>query len=50
LNNFVTLTSTRLRFYEDATDALKHVGVPTIYIILLIYRVFQKELYNFESL
>jgi hypothetical protein len=36
-NNFVPLASTRLRFPEDNADALKHVGVLTIYRILLIY-------------
>ena len=35
-NNFVTLASTRLRLPEDDADALKHVGVLTIYKILLI--------------
>jgi len=36
-NNFVTLTNTMLRFHEDAEDTLIHVGVLTIYIVLLIY-------------
>jgi len=36
-NNFVTLTSTRLRLLEDDRDSLKYVGVFTIYKILLIY-------------
>jgi len=33
---FVTLASTMRRLPEDAADALKHVGVITIYKILLI--------------
>ena len=36
-NNFVTLASTRLRPPEDDADALKHVGVLTIYRISLIH-------------
>jgi hypothetical protein len=36
-NNFVTLTSTRLRLTEDDADASKHVAVFTIYKILLIH-------------
>jgi len=36
-NNSVTLPSTRLRLPEDDADASKHVGVFTIYKILLIY-------------
>ena len=36
-NKFITLASTRLRLPEDDADALKHVGILTIYGILLIY-------------
>ena len=36
-NNFVTLASRRLRLPEDDADALKHIGVLTIYKILLMY-------------
>ena len=36
-NHFVTLASTRLRFPEDDADVSNHVGVLTIYKILLIY-------------
>jgi len=37
INNFVTLASTRLRLPEDDVDAMQHVGVLTVYKILLIY-------------
>jgi len=36
-NNFITSLSTRLRLPDDDADALKHVGVLTIYEILLMY-------------
>jgi len=42
-NKFVTLASTMLRLPEVDADALKHVGVLTVYKLLLIYRVFQEE-------
>jgi hypothetical protein len=43
-NNFVTLASTRLRLPEDDADALKHVGLLTIYKILLICTVYAVHL------
>jgi hypothetical protein len=61
LNNFVTLTKQILRLSADDADALKHVGVLTIYKILLIYiytyiyiysafgGLDNKQVYNFNT-